>query len=246
MTSRVAIVTGASQGIGRATAIRFARNREHLEQTADAVRQAGAQALVIDIDLALADAAQKVVDATLATFGRIDALLNIAGAVPQIDVFDMTDEAWHDGLALKLHGARRLTIAAWPSLKANSGAVVLMSGNSALFPKAPYAAVGTINAAIVALAKAFADRGIADGVQVNSVLPGPVMTGRRRSYLEHWAPLHDMTVEEATARFPVEAGIARYGTPEEIAELMAFVVSPGARWMTGTTLRMDGGEVKSI
>jgi NAD(P)-dependent dehydrogenase (short-subunit alcohol dehydrogenase family) len=253
MTSRVAIVTGASQGIGRATAIRFARDFESLvlvarnrEQTADAVRQAGAQALVIDIDLALADAAQKVVDATLATFGRIDALLNIAGAVPQIDVFDMTDEAWHDGLALKLHGARRLTIAAWPSLKANSGAVVLMSGNSALFPKAPYAAVGTINAAIVALAKAFADRGIADGVQVNSVLPGPVMTGRRRSYLEHWAPLHDMTVEEATARFPVEAGIARYGTPEEIAELMAFVVSPGARWMTGTTLRMDGGEVKSI
>jgi NAD(P)-dependent dehydrogenase (short-subunit alcohol dehydrogenase family) len=256
MSSKVAIVTGASQGIGRATAVRLARdfesivlvarNRENLEQSAEAVRQAGAQALAIDLDLALTDAAQKVVDATLAAFGRIDALLNIAGAVPQIDVFDMTDEQWHDGLALKLHGARRLTTAAWPSLKANGGAVVLMSGNSALFPKAPYAAVGTINAAIVALAKAFADRGIADGVQVNSVLPGPVMTGRRRSYLEHWARLHDMTVEEATSRFPLEAGIARYGTPEEIAELMAFVVSPGARWMTGTTLRMDGGEVKSI
>jgi len=89
-------------------------------------------------------------------------------------------------------------------------------------------------------------RGIADGVQVNSVLPGPVMTGRRRSYLAHWAPLHNMTVEEATAKFPQEAGIARYGEPEEIAELMAFLVSPAARWMTGSTLRMDGGEVKSI
>jgi NAD(P)-dependent dehydrogenase (short-subunit alcohol dehydrogenase family) len=149
-------------------------------------------------------------------------------------------------LALKLHGARRLTIAAWPALKEAKGSVVLISGNSALFPKAPYAAVGTINAAIVALAKAFSDRGIADGVQVNSVLPGPVMTGRRRSYLQHWAPLHGMTVEEATAAFPKEAGIARYGEPEEIAELMAFLISPSAKWMTGSALRMDGGEVKSI
>jgi 3-oxoacyl-[acyl-carrier protein] reductase len=256
MVSRVAIVTGASQGIGRATAIRLARdfdalalvarNREHLEETAAEVAKAGAQALVIDADLSLSEAAQQVVAQTVAAFGRIDALLNIAGAVPQIDVFEMTDEQWERGLALKLHGARRLTVEAWPALKASGGSVVLMSGNSALFPKAPYAAVGTINAAIVALAKAFSDRGIADGVQVNSVLPGPVMTGRRQSYLEHWAPLHNMSVEEATAHFPVEAGIARYGTPEEIAELMAFVVSPAAHWMTGTTLRMDGGEVKSI
>jgi 3-oxoacyl-[acyl-carrier protein] reductase len=256
MSKSVAIVTGASQGIGRATAVRLAkdfssitlaaRGRENLEETAAAVRAAGAEPLVIDLDLSDISAAKKVVEQTLAAFGGIDALLNIAGAVPQIDLFEMTDEQWDGGLALKLHGARRLAIAAWPSLKQAKGAVVFMSGNSALFPKAPYAAVGTINAAIVALAKAFSDRGIADGVQVNSVLPGPVMTGRRRSYLAHWAPLHDMTVEEATAKFPREAGIARYGEPEEIAELMAFLVSPGARWMTGSALRMDGGEVKSI
>jgi NAD(P)-dependent dehydrogenase (short-subunit alcohol dehydrogenase family) len=256
MMKSVAIVTGASQGIGQATAIRLARdfaalalvarNRSNMERTAEAIRAAGAEALIIDIDLAEPAAAKEVVERTLAAFGRIDALLNIAGAVPQIDLFEMTDEQWESGLALKLHGARRLTIAAWPALKAAKGSVVLISGNSALFPKAPYAAVGTINAAIVALAKAFSDRGIADGVQVNSVLPGPVMTGRRRSYLEHWAPLHQMTVQEATAKFPQEAGIARYGEPEEIAELMAFLVSPAAKWMTGSVLRMDGGEVKSV
>jgi 3-oxoacyl-[acyl-carrier protein] reductase len=256
MTNSVAVITGASQGIGRATAVRLARdfsalvlvarNRANLESTAELARDTGTEVLVTDADLGEASAAQAVVDKTLSKFGRIDALLNIAGAVPQIDLFEMNDAQWDAGLALKLHGARRLTIAAWPALKQTKGAVVLMSGNSAIFPKAPYAAVGTINAAIVALAKAFADRGIEDGVQVNSVLPGPVMTGRRQSYLEHWAPLHGMTVAEATAKFPKEAGIARYGAPEEIAELMAFLVSPAARWMTGSTLRMDGGEVKSI
>jgi 3-oxoacyl-[acyl-carrier protein] reductase len=256
MSQSVAIVTGASQGIGFSTAVRLARdfpsvvlvarNRGKLEETAAAVKQAGAEPLVIDLDLSDRSSAKKVVEQALAAFGRIDALLNIAGAVPQIDLFEMTDEQWDAGMALKLHGARRLTMEAWPALKATKGSVVLMSGNSAVFPKAPYAAVGTINAAIVALAKAFSDRGITDGVQVNSVLPGPVMTGRRRSYLEHWAPLHNMTVEQATENFPREVGIARYGDPQDIAELMAFLVSPAARWMTGSSLRMDGGEVKSI
>jgi 3-oxoacyl-[acyl-carrier protein] reductase len=256
MSNATAIVTGASQGIGRAAAIRLAkdfsavvlvaRNRDHLLETAEAVKAKGAEALIVDLDLADQSAAKIIVEKTLTTFGRIDALLNIAGAVPQIDLFDMTDEQWDAGMALKLHGARRLTIEAWPALKQANGSVVFTSGNSAIFPKAPYAAVGTINAAIAALAKAFSDRGIADGVQVNSVLPGPVMTGRRRSYLEHWAPLHNMTVDEAMERFPRDAGISRYGQPEEIAELMAFLVSPAARWMTGSMLRMDGGEVKSV
>jgi 3-oxoacyl-[acyl-carrier protein] reductase len=256
MKNTVAIVTGASQGIGRSTAERLAqdfgsivlvaRNRAKLEETAAAVAAADAKPLVIDLDLSEQSAAKAVVERALAAFGRIDALLNIAGAVPQIDLFEMTDEQWEGGLALKLHGARRLTIEAWPALKDAKGSVILMSGNSALFPKAPYAAVGTINAAIVALAKAFSDRGIVDGVQVNSVLPGPVMTGRRRSYLEHRASIHGISVDEAAEKFPRDAGIARYGEPQEIAELMAFLVSPRARWMTGSMLRMDGGEVKSI
>jgi 3-oxoacyl-[acyl-carrier protein] reductase len=255
-TKSVALVTGASQGIGRATAIRVARDfqavvlaarqEDELHNTAAAVKSAGAEPLICALDLREPCSGQALIDRTLERFGRIDALLNIAGAVPQIDLFEMTDEQWEDGAALKLHGARRLTIRAWEALKAANGAVVFISGSAALDPKPGFAAVATINAAIIALAKAFAEQGIKDGVQVNSVVPGAVMTGRRRSFMEHWAPEHDMSVEEAMKQFPEKAGIARYGEPEEIAGLMAYLVSKEARWLTGASVRMDGGEVKGI
>jgi 3-oxoacyl-[acyl-carrier protein] reductase len=190
--------------------------------------------------------AQAVVEKTLSVLGRIDAILNIAGAVSQIDLFEMTDAQWDDGMALKFHGARRLTIRAWDALKASKGSVVFVSGSAALDPKPAFAAVAAINAAINALAKAFAEQGIKDGVQVNSVSPGAVMTGRRRSFFERWAPANNLTVEQAMEKFPAQAGITRFGKPEEIADLMSYLVSPAAKWMTGASIRMDGGEIKGI
>ena len=255
-TKSVAIVTGASQGIGRATAIRLARDfsaivlaardEDKLETTAAEVRSFAAEAMTFALDLRQPQSPKSIIEGTLERFGRIDALLNIAGAVPQIDLFQMTDEQWDDGMALKLHGARRLTIEAWHALKASNGSVVFISGSAAFAPKPGYAAVATINAAINALAKAFAEQGIKDGVQVNSVSPGAVMTGRRRAFFESWAPTHNLTFEEAIKKFPEQAGITRFGLPEEIADLMSYLVSPAARWMTGASVRMDGGEIKTI
>jgi 3-oxoacyl-[acyl-carrier protein] reductase len=255
-TRLVAIVTGASQGIGKATALRLARDfpamvlvardKEALERTAGELQSVGAESLVYALDLRDPLSAEIVIAGAQKRFGRIDALLNIAGAVPQIDLFEMSDDQWNDGMALKLHGARRLTIRAWAALKASKGSVVFISGSAALDPKPAFAAVAATNAAITALAKAFAEQGIKDGVQVNSVVPGPVMTGRRRSFLEKWAPAHGLTVEQAIEKFPEEAGVARYGRPEEIADLLKFLVSPAAKWMTGSSIRMDGGEIKGI
>jgi 3-oxoacyl-[acyl-carrier protein] reductase len=255
-TKSVAIITGASQGIGYATAIRLARdfsaivlaarNADALGEVANTVKTAGAEPLVCDLDLSKVESAETLVKTTLDRFGRIDALLNIAGAVPQIDLFEMTDEQWRAGMELKLHGARRVTILAWNALKQSKGSVVFMSGSAALDPKPAFAAVAATNAAITALAKAFAEQGIKDGVQVNSIVPGAVMTGRRRSFIEKWAPAHSMSVEEATKQFPEKAEISRYGRPEEISDLLAFMVSPAAKWMTGASVRMDGGEIKGI
>ena len=253
---RVAIVTGASRGIGRATAIRLARDfsavalvartQETLSTAADTIRAEGAEALLFARDLREPDAAQAVVAATHATFGRIDALACIAGAVPQADMFALTDEQWADGLALKFHSARRLTIAAWDALKFSRGSVVITSGTTAYAPKAAFAAVGSINAAILALSKAFADRGVEDGVQVNTILPGSVMTDRRKTMLQSYADTHGLSLDAAIERFAAEIGIARYGQPEDIANAVAFLFAPDSRWITGTALRIDGGETKVL
>ena len=119
MKNAVAIVTGASQGIGRATAIRLAldfsgvvlvaRNGVKLEETANEVKARGSEPLVLELDVSKAAAPDVVVAKTLDRFGCIDALFNIAGAVPQIDVLDMTDQQWNDGVELKRHGARWMT-----------------------------------------------------------------------------------------------------------------------------------------
>jgi NAD(P)-dependent dehydrogenase (short-subunit alcohol dehydrogenase family) len=252
----VAVVTGASQGIGRATALRLARDfsalvlvardRDGLESAAIEIRAIGAETLVLVSDLREPSAAEGVVTNALERFGRIDALLNIAGAVPPIDLFEMTDAQWDDGAALKLHGARRLALKAWDALRNSSGSVVFMSGSAALDPKPATAAVAVINSAINALAKVFAEQGIKDGVQVNSISPGAVMTGRRRMFFEKFAPAHNLTVAEAMERFPAQHGTARFGQPEEIADLLAYLVSPAAKWITGSSIRIDGGEIKSV
>src|SRR5258707_1000049 len=161
MKRNVVIITGASQGIGRATALRLAgdfssvvlaaRNGDALEDVARAVAEAGAEALPMPLVLREPAADKTLVDETLKRFGRIDALINIAGAVPQIDLLEMTDAQWDDGMALKLHGARRITIHAWSALKECRGSVSFTSGNSAQVTKSSDGAAASITAAPVSL-----------------------------------------------------------------------------------------------
>ena len=187
-----------------------------------------------------------VVQKTLERFERIDAVVNIAGAVPALDLFQMLDSEWNSGMELKLHAARRVALHAWNALKTSQGSLVFISGNAADIPKSTNTAIAAINAAIEVLANAFADQGLKDGIQVNAVSPGSILTSRRIGMLEKAAAAKGISLDDMKDAFLKQAGVGRFGEPEEIAELLAFVVSPRAKYLTGTVLRMDGGEVKSL
>jgi NAD(P)-dependent dehydrogenase (short-subunit alcohol dehydrogenase family) len=241
--TKTAIITGSNRGIGRAIAVRLAqdgmnvvlcaRDAALLEATQKAI---GPNALAVPLDLRLPDSAARVVDAAGEKFGAVDVVVNNAGATKRGDFEELTDEDFIDGFALKFYGAVRMTRAAWPHLRKQKGSLVNIVGAGGRTPGAMFSIGGSVNAAILSFTKAMSEKGIQDGVQVNAINPGPVRTGRLESRLK-------TTTEEA---FLKEERIARIGQPEDIAALVAFVLSPHGRYMQGSLIDFDGGQTKTI
>jgi NAD(P)-dependent dehydrogenase (short-subunit alcohol dehydrogenase family) len=249
---RVAIVTGASQGIGAAIATRLARDGVHIVLCArDAEKLAGVVATIaasggsaefLALDLRLPESAQRLVEAA----GRIDILVNNAGATRRGEFTELTDAEWEDGFALKFFGAMRLTRAAWPALKAGGGSVVFVAGVGGRTPGRQFAIGGSVNAALLSLTKALAELGTEDGVQVNAINPGPVRTERWRKRIETFAREGGLNPETAEREYVRAAGIRRVGEPDDVANLVSFVTSPAGSLLHGSLIDIDGGETRTI
>src|SRR5215208_4401128 len=230
LSNKVAIVTGASRGIGKAIAetlstegmnvVLVARSHAELESLA---RSLSNDSLVQAIDLRSPQAAGEVVAATVEKFGRLDLLVNNAGATKRGDFFTLTDEEWQDGLALKFYATMRLSRAAWPHLQENNGAIINIIGIGGRTGNAEFTIGGAVNAALMNLTKALADRGVQDGVRVNAINPGSIATDRLQTRIAKYAKENDIDLEEAAKRLPREMKVERFGEPAEIARAVAFL-----------------------
>lgn len=256
LAGKAAIVTGASRGIGEAIALRLgsegasvalcARDRAALERNAASVRASGSAALAVPLDLRETNSGPALAEATLREFGRIDIVVNCAGATKRGEFESLTDEDWTDGYALKLFGSVRLTRAAWPHLRTQSGSVVNIAGVGGRTPGPQFTIGGSVNAAMLAFTKALADVGLREGVQVNAINPGPVRTARLEKRLEAIARERNVDSAAAESIFMREEKITRIGMPSDIAALVAYVLSPEGRLLHGSLIDIDGGSTKSL
>ncbi|MBO0722192.1 MAG: SDR family oxidoreductase [Blastocatellia bacterium] len=253
LTGKVGIITGASRGIGRAIAqtlsgegmrlVLVARSRDQLEAlSASLVTETIVQA----VDLRGAEVPSSVVADTIERFGRLDLLVNNAGATRRGDFFSLTDDDWIDGFALKFYGAMRLSRAAWPYLKAVGGSIVNIAGIGGRTGSADFTIGGAVNSALLNLTKALADRGVSDGVRVNAINPGSIVTERLQLRLRMLAGEQGIDELEAAHALARASRVARFGEPSEIAQAVAFLASPQAEYCQGAVLDIDGGQTRTI
>ena len=256
LNGKVAIITGGSRGIGRAIAFRLAqdgarvvicaRSLDVLNEVASAINSSGGVALTVAADLRIPTEPARVADAAVKAYGGIDIVVNNAGATKRGDFLQLSDDDWADGFALKFFGAVRLTRAAWPELKKRAGSVLNISGAGGRTPGPEFTIGGSVNAALLSFTKAMADAGIVDGVQVNAINPGTIRTGRLQLRLASIVTEQQIDIETAERRFVQESKVTRIGEPEDVANLVAFVVGPEGRFLQGSLIDLDGGSTKTI
>ena len=256
LTGKVALVTGSSRGIGRGVALTLAqegcdvmltgRDEAALREAAADVKKRGRTAKYQALDLRDEKAATTLVAAVQQSFGRLDILVNNAGTTRRGDFLALADADWMDGYALKFFAHVRLSRAAWPLLREAHGSIVTIAGTSGRLPIAAFTIGSSVNAACAAFAKALADLGKTDHVQVNTINPSYVETERLWRRIKADVERTGKSEAEVREWHRQDINVTRFGTPEDIADLIAFIVSRRGRWLHGATIDMDGGEVPTL
>ncbi|MHA3976705.1 SDR family NAD(P)-dependent oxidoreductase [Halovulum sp. GXIMD14794] len=242
LDGKTAIISGASRGIGRATALRLARagaslilhgtNRALLEDLAEEARAIGSAAEVVTGDVADADTASRAAEAAMERYGRIDILVNNAGINTRSTTLDMPIDEWHRVLDVNLTGTLHFCRAALaPMIAQGSGAIVNVSSSTAKTPHRNAApAYGASKAAVNYLTMHLAQEMALHGIRVNAVCPGPIETDMTAQWDEGYR-------RKVLERVPLR----RLGTPEQIAETILFLASDGSGFITGETVNANGG-----
>ena len=254
----VAIVGGASKGLGRACAQVLAeegarvalcsRSKADVEKAAQEIRdRTGRDALAFTGDLDRLDTVREFVGATVARFGRVDILVNNSGGPPLARAHNATEEQWATAVERSLLFFARMTREALPHLKKSGrGRVINILASTVYQPIPNLALSGATRMGVVAWAKSLADEVGRDGILVNNVCPGSILTERMMSNVSSRAKELGIPVEKALEQRAAETAVGRVGEPNELAWLVAFLASRRSSYITGTTMLVDGGLVRSV
>ena len=256
---KVALVTGASRGIGRACAEALAaegmgvaicaRERGDLEEAAEAVRRAGRDGRVVAVpaDMTNPEDINRFVETAARELGRIDLLVNVAGASAFGPFEGLADEAWLAAMELKYLGYVRCARAVVPHMRQGGGGrIVNIIGNGGRHSMIYHMPGSASNAALLNFTKNLADTLAPDNILVNAINPGLIETQRYWRLVDAVAALRGASREEAVRGLMAEIPLGRPGQPAEIASAVVFLASEHARYITGTSLLIDGGMTKMV
>ena len=248
LKGKIAVVTGGTQGIGKATALRLAqeganvaicaRTKPTVDETAGEIQKLGVQALGVAADMSKAADIERFMKAVIERFGRVDILVNNAGTSKRGAFLELTDEEWSNDLELKVFGAIRCSRLVVPHMKKNGGGrIVNITISSAKQPGAQSYPTSVSRAAGLAITKAMSKEFAADNILVNTVCIGKIKSGQHERRYKRDGRTPEQYYAEAAKDIPMR----RVGEAEEVADVIAFLVSERASYVTGTSVNLDGG-----
>ena len=258
LKDKVALVTGASKGIGRAVALALAREgarvalcsrkASDLDDAAARIQQAtGAAALCVPGDLSSLAGVEAAVKATHGRFGRIDILVNNAGAIRGGDFLTIPDAQWTEDWSLKLLGYIRMARAVFPLMQAlGGGRICNVVGAAARNPTPAYLTGGAANAALINFTKGLADLGGPSKILVTAVSPAATATDRWNDMIKERSVATGKSEDELQADAAKSYALGRIATPEDVADLVAFLVSARGSFLTGICITVDGGATRGV